>query len=131
MSSVEDFAKQLFRDAPASPNSIRLDIDVDTPSELFEVLLLIVTYGMKHWHGPRVDITQITAQQIERLQEYFLSFGMQFHLDKTPEPDLYMIDNKSYMNKSTLDQMTFTVAATGFLWIIRFSFALGVTPRWT
>ena len=131
MSSVEDFAEQLFRKSPGAANSINLDIDVNTPSELFEVLLLIVTYGMKRWYGPRIDISQISAHHLERLQEYFLSFGITLHIDKTVEPDVYMIDNKAYMEKTALEQMSFTVATNGFLWIIRFSFAVGTVPRWS
>jgi hypothetical protein len=129
MSSVEDFADQLFSKEPGSPGSVNLDIDVEKPSEFFEVLLLIVTHGMKKWYGPRIDITRISKVHLELLQEYFLSFGIAFKIDTQPEPNLYMIDNKAYLEKSKLDDMTFTVASSGSLWILHFAFAHGATAR--
>jgi hypothetical protein len=131
MSSVEEFAAQLFSREPRAPGAVNLDIDVDTPSEFFEVLLLIVTFGMKRWYGSKIDITQISTTHLTLLQEYFLSFGMTFDIDKVPEPNVYMIDNKAYLQKTKLDDMNFTVASNGYLWTLRFGFAIGVTPRWS
>jgi len=122
MDSVEEFAAQLFSSEPKAPGSVDLTFDVEDQSALFEVLLLIVTYGMKKWYGQRVDITQITEVHLKKLQEYFLSFNMNFLIDKIPEPGAYMIDNKSYTEKSRLEDMNFTVAANKHLWIIHFSF---------
>jgi hypothetical protein len=131
MSSVEEFAASLFSKEPGAPGSMSLDIDVETPPEFFEVLLLIVTAGMKRWYGDRIDITKISEAHLKRLQEYFLSFNITFRIDKQAEPDLYMIDNKAYLEKDKLDDMSFTVAANGSLWILRFGFAMGATPRWS
>jgi hypothetical protein len=98
MSSVEDFAEQLFSSAAGGAGSVSLDIDVETPSELFEVLLLIMTCGMKRWYGQRINIADVNIEHIKKLQEYFLSFGILLHVDVRAEPDIYALDNKEYIH---------------------------------
>ena len=130
MDSVESFARQLFRNDVKSPGSVALDVDVDTQSEFFEVLLLILTYGMKQWYGERINISDVSAEHMILLQKYFLSFGVVLHIDKQDEPAVYSIDNKSYLKKDTLDKMNFTVVAHGLLFTVWFSFMQGVSPKW-
>jgi len=130
MDSIDSFARQLFRQDPKAPGSVALDVDVDTQSEFFEVLLLILTYGMKQWYGERINISDVSAEHMILLQKYFLSFGVILHIDKQDEPSLYAIDNKEYLKKSSLDKMTFTVVAHGSLFTVSFSFAPGAAPKW-
>jgi hypothetical protein len=130
MGSVEDFARQLFNESPEQPGKLSLDVDVETPSEFFEVLLIIMTYGMKQWYGERINISEISTDHIVKLQQYFISFGVLLHVDKKDEPTVYYIDNKAYLEKDRLEDMIFTVAAHGSLYTVWFSFAPGVAPRW-
>lgn len=129
MSTVEDFAASLFNEEPKPRGSLNLEIDVDEPSELFEVLLLVMTCGMKKWYGDRINIADIDLEHVAKLQAYFLSFGIQLHLDRVDEPAAYMIDNKAYVEKKLLEEMTFSVAANKSLYTVRFSFAQGSTVR--
>jgi hypothetical protein len=130
MDSINEFARHVFNGSPGSPGSVALDIDVESPSEFFEVLLLIMTYGMKQWYGQRVDVADVSAEHIVKLQQYFASFGVVLHIDKKDEPDVYMIDNKAYLEKDKLDDMTFTIAANKSLFTIWFSLAPGSAPKW-
>ena len=130
MSSVKDFADSLFREEPKSRGTINLDIDVSEQSEFFEVLLLIMTYGMKKWYGDRINIGQIDLDRVALLQQYFLSFGVQLHLDRVDEPAVYMIDNSAYLQKRALADMTFSVAANKHIYTVRFAFAPGVDVKW-
>lgn len=130
MDSVESFARQLFRNDPKGAGSVALDIDVDTHSEFFEVLLLILTYGMKQWYGERINIYDVSAEHMIQLQKYFISFGVVLHIDKQDEPAVYSIDNKGYLQQKALEKMTFTVVAHGSLFTVRFSLAPGVAPKW-
>jgi hypothetical protein len=130
MDSVEDFARMLFRESPDKPGTVSLDVDVETPSEFFEVLLIIMTYGMKQWYGERINIADVSAEHLILLQKYFASFGVILHVDRVDEPSIYAIDNKEYLRKDTLDDMKFTVAAHNSLFTVRFSFAPGVAPKW-
>jgi hypothetical protein len=131
MSSVDDFCDSLFGSSPRPQGEIDLSIDIEKPSDYFEVLLLIMTNGMKRWYGPRINIGDISAEHIERLQEYFLSFGMLLKVDIEAEPDVYMIDNKMYLQKTRLDEMMFVVANARKLYKVHFAFAPGREPRWT
>jgi hypothetical protein len=130
MDSVESFARQLFKNDPKAPGSLSLDIDVDTQSELYEVLLIILTFGMKQWYGDRINISDVSAEHMLLLQQYFVSFGVVLHIDKTDEPTVYAIDNKEYLKKANLEQMKFMVAAHGSLFTVWFSFAHGAAPKW-
>jgi len=129
MSTVEEFATSLFSEDPKPKGTLNLDIDVNEPSEFFEVLLLIMTCGMKKWYGDRINIADIDLEHIALLQKYFHSFGVQIHLDRVDEPTVYMIDNQSYINETDLSKMTFSVAANGGLFTVWFSFAPGVDAR--
>jgi hypothetical protein len=131
MSSVEDFADQLFASPPGRQGTVNLDIDVNEPSELFEVLLLIMTQGLKKWYGARINIGDVAADHIVKLQEYFLSFGIHLVVDRVAEPGVYMIDNKAYLEKKKLEEMTFTVAANKHLYTVHFEFVPGVDVRWS
>jgi len=130
MSSVEDFARELFSEPPKARGSVALDIDVSEPSEFFEVCLIIMTEGMKKWYGQRINIADVSAAHMALLQEYFLSFGILLLLETVDEPDIYMIDNKAYVGKKNLGDMTFSVAAHKKLYTVRFIFAPGAEPRW-
>jgi hypothetical protein len=130
MDSIEDFARQIFNSSPGAPGTVALDVDVETPSEFFEVLLVIMTYGMKQWYGERINISDVSAEHMILLQKYFLSFGVVLHIDKKDEPDIYVLDNKAYREKDSLDAMTFTVAAHKSLFTVWFTFAPGAAPKW-
>jgi hypothetical protein len=124
MSSVEDFCEQLFSKEPEPSGTVDLSIDVGEPSEYFEVLLLIMTNGLKKWYGDRIDIANVSLKHIERLKEYFLSFGINIRIDNEEKPDIYIIDNKSYLHKTKLDDMSFTVEGPTTLYTVKFSFIL-------
>jgi len=130
MDSIEDFARHIFNGSPGAPGTVALDVDVETPSEFFEVLLVIMTYGMKQWYGERINISDVSAEHMIQLQKYFLSFGVVLHIDKKDEPDIYVLDNKAYREKDSLDAMTFTVAAHKSLFTVWFTFAPGAAPKW-
>lgn len=123
MSSVEDFCKELFSKDPERPGTVDLAIDVSEPSEYFEVLLLVMTNGLKKWCGDKINISQVMVSHIEKLKEYFISFGMNIHIDTEEKPHIYSIDNQSYLGKTILEDMKFTIEGPTSLYTIWFSFA--------
>jgi len=130
MDSVENSSRHLFSESPGLAGSVSLDVDVESPSEFFEVLLLIMTYGMQKWYGKRINIADVSTEHILLLQKYFLSFGVILHVDKNIEPSIYAIDNKEYCQKDNLNDMVFTVVAHKSLYSVYFSFAPGFAPKW-
>lgn len=131
MSSVDDFCNELFSKDPERAGSVDLSVDVNEPSEYFEFLLLVMTNGLKRWLGDRINIADVMKTHIEKLQQYFISFGMNIHLDTEEKPHIYSIDNKMYLNKTRLDDMKFTIESATHLYTVWFSFANGAKPRWT
>lgn len=124
MSSVEEFCDLLFSKEPESPGSVSLTIDVNDPSEYFEVLLLIMTNGLKKWYGEKINITSVSDKNILKLKEYFISFSINIHIDVEPKPDIYCIDNHEYLGKSKLEDMTFTVVGPESLYTVHFAFVV-------
>ena len=131
MSSVEEFCDQLFSKDPERPGTVDLSIVVSEPSEYFEVLLLIMTNGLKKWYGSRINIAEVMMTHIEKLKEYFISFGTNIHIDAEEKPDIYSIDNQAYLDKTRLDDMKFTIEGPTHLYTVWFSFANGSKPKWT
>jgi hypothetical protein len=130
MSSVDDFCDVLFSKDPEGPGKVDLTIDVNEASEFFEVLLLIMTNGLKKWYGQRINIGDVHITHIAKLKTYFISFGVIIDIVEEDKPDIYSIDNRSYLNKKDLDEMTFTVEGPAKLYTVKFRFAPGAAPRW-
>jgi hypothetical protein len=129
MSSVDDFCNELFSKDPERPGSVDLSVDVNEPSEYFEFLLLVMTNGLKRWLGDRINIADVMKTHIEKLKEYFVSFGMNIYLDIEEKPHIYSIDNKSYLNKTKLEDMKFTIESATHLYTVWFSFVTGAKGK--
>jgi len=130
MSSVDEFCDALFSKDPEGPGKVDLTIDVNEASEFFEVLLLVMTNGLKKWYGQRINIGDVDIKHIVKLKEYFISFGVNIDIAEEDKPDIYSIDNSAYLNKKYLDEMMFTVEGPAKLFTVKFSFAAGAAPRW-
>jgi len=79
MSSADKIAKMIFKKEPAKPCSISLAIEEDMDiKEIFEMLLMIFTEGMKILYGNsegKVDLNSLRENDFVKVQEYFKSFG--------------------------------------------------------
>jgi hypothetical protein len=79
MSSAEKIAKTVFKKEPAPPCSISFSIEEDMElKEIFEMLLMIFTEGMKILFADsddKVDLNSLREQDFIKVQEYFKSFG--------------------------------------------------------
>ena len=110
MSNIRDFVDNVFSSIPSDENSLKLEIETEDISSLFEALSLILTEGMKLHFGDKnnkVDISKLDEQNIQYMNEYFYSFGYQFIITNNlgtinssdPLSELYLnlkVDNKVY-----------------------------------
>ena len=110
MSNIIDFVDTVFSSIPGEENSLKLEIETDDISSLFEALSLILTQGMKLHFGDKnnkVDISKLDDHDIQYMNEYFYSFGYQFIITNNlgtinssdPLSELYLnlkVDNKVY-----------------------------------
>jgi hypothetical protein len=121
-SEVTQFVNSLLATSPRAPHSVHLDIDVDGDvAALFEVLLLTMTEMLKHWYEPPITISKISDVDLERMIDYFASFGIRFQLETAPEPPVLRIHNREYLQQSRLEQMKFQIAHENRLYTVRFS----------
>lgn len=119
---VQEFVKKLLKTSPAKKHSIQLEIDTDGDvCGLFEVLLMIMTDILKKWYPPPITIGKISDEDLLRLQDYFASFGIKLQLEIQPEIRATAISNRSYLQKTKLEDMTFQMSNDGKRYTVRFS----------
>jgi hypothetical protein len=116
------FCTMLLRDDPKPARSIHLELDTEDAAGLFECFLLFMSTALAKWYGKPVDLKKVTDLSMQRLAQYYASFGIQFMCIIAPEPDIYSINNKNYLNETSLDKMVFQATAAGKLYTIRFRF---------
>jgi hypothetical protein len=121
--SVE-FFNFILRTEPKAPRSIQLEIDVDDAQGMFEFFLMFMTHALAEWYGKPVNLANITEKKLIALSEYYASFGIRFKCVSEPEPDIYMLDNKKYLDETRLENMRFQAVSGGKLWTISFSMNL-------
>jgi hypothetical protein len=79
MSSAAEIAFKIFTSDPKEEESVSFGITEDMDlTEIFEMLLMIFTEGMKIKHGDdngKVDLNSLREKDFELFQKYFNSFG--------------------------------------------------------
>ncbi len=78
MSSAESIAKNIFTKEVKPPGTVAFTVDEDMSiKEIFEMLLMIFTEGMKILYGVdgKVDLNSLREQDFLKVQNYFKSFG--------------------------------------------------------
>jgi len=79
MSSASEIALKIFEGSPKSPGSISFGINDEMDlKEIFEMLLMVFTEGMKIRHGDendKVDLNSLREADFQKFQAYFVSFG--------------------------------------------------------
>lgn len=110
----DDFTIFLFSHPVKEPNSIKLELapperGVHIGLHIFQELLQIFTDGIKYFYSKddgKVDINNLTIDNIDLMKRYFLSIGFQLILDVfTPEnyvskPDVF--NDKSLIKENTM-----------------------------
>ena len=99
------------RNEPLEPKSVQLEIPLDNTKEMFEFLLHLFTESMKFKYsenGDTVDLKSCSISQMQKLNRYFMSFGLCFvykvyHMDQLDIGKNY--NNIKYPNKVDLEDM--------------------------
>jgi hypothetical protein len=124
MDNSKEFFELILRSDPKPPRSIQLEIDTEDAQGMFEFFLMFMTHALATWYGKPVDLSKVTEAKLLELVQYYASFGVRFKLVSEKEPDMYMLDNKKYLEEKRLDKMCFQAATGGKLWTISFSLNL-------
>jgi hypothetical protein len=78
MATAESIAKNIFSKPLKAPCTVAFTVDEDMNlKEIFEMLLMIFTEGMKILYGEngKVDLNARTEKDFIKVQDYFKSFG--------------------------------------------------------
>ena len=88
---ADDFTIFLFSHKPNEPNSIKLELDEPGKNKhiglhIFQQLLQIYVDGLKYLYGDgsnegKVNINDLTEENIELMKKYFISIGFHVILD--------------------------------------------------
>jgi hypothetical protein len=81
----DEFIQYLFSDSPKEKGEVKLELPLPEGSEkskniglhVFEQLLMILVDGLKYFYGEddKVDINKLTKEDIEKVNEYFVSMN--------------------------------------------------------
>ena len=124
MDSLE-IIRTIISEPPKPANSIQLEFsDIEnniTSKELFELLLMMFTEAMKVLYGEngRVELSKISRNNFNRINEYFNSFGFTINYEILPENDTTKID---YVEKKELKDYYMRLKSNNLLYIISFDF---------
>jgi len=107
----DDFTIFLFSHKPNKPNSIKLELDEPINNKhiglhIFQQLLQIFVDGLKYLYGDgsnegKVDINDLTEENINLMKQYFLSIGFHLILDIF-EPTNYISKPDIFMNHNLI-----------------------------
>ena len=119
-----EFFEMVLRTEPKAPGSIQIEIDTTDAQGMFEFFLMFMTHALASWYGRPVDLQKVTEAKLQRLAEYYASFGIRFMCISEPEPEVYMLNNKRYLDLTRLEDMCFQAVSGGKLWTVRFRMLL-------
>ena len=123
----DDFTIFLFSHPVKEPNTIKLELaqperDVHIGLHIFQELLQIFVDGLKYFYGQqsdkgdgKVDINNLTEENIDLMKRYFLSIGFQLILDiYTPDdyiskPDIFK-DHNLIKENTMLDEYFYEIS---------------------
>ena len=123
----DDFTIFLFSHPVKEPNTIKLELaqpekGVHIGLHIFQELLQIFVDGLKYFYGQqsdkgdgKVDINNLTEENIDLMKSYFLSIGFQLILDiYTPDdyiskPDIFK-DHNLIKENTMLDEYFYEIS---------------------
>ena len=102
----DDFINYIFSDSPKEKGEISLELPLLQDSErdkniglhVFEQLLMIFVDGLKYFYGEqgKVNINKLTKENIEKVNEYFLSMNYSVNLEVFKEINEYQFKFPDY-----------------------------------
>ena len=99
----QDFINYLFSDSPREKGEVKLELPLNEPGKNlglheFEQLLMIFVDGLKYFYSEngKVDIHKLNSEDIQKVNEYFLSMNYEVQLDIFPTMNEYIFKHPNY-----------------------------------
>lgn len=82
--NIEEFIEMVFFNPPRGRKQIVVSFQLDNMKQLFQELVSLTTEGMKilFGNGGKVNLSNVSPNDMKLLCDYFLSFGVQLHWRK-------------------------------------------------
>lgn len=112
MSSAEKIAKNIFTKDVKPPGSVCFSVDEDMDiKEIFEMLLMIFTEGMKILYAEedgRVNLNARTEKDFIKVQDYFKSMGFicNYKVYLPSQTSSINFESRKYTNMTITDKTT-------------------------
>ena len=98
-----EFIQYLFSDSPKEKGMIELELPLSEEGKniglhIFEQLLMIFVDGLKYFYGEngKVNINSLKKEDIEKVNEYFISMNYSVKLDYFPTMNEYQFKFPNY-----------------------------------
>lgn len=98
-----DFINYLFSHSPKEKGEVKLELPLNLPDKnlglhIFEQLLMIFVDGLKYFYGEndKVDINKLKKEDIQKVNEYFLSMNYEVNLEVYPTVNDYQFKYPNY-----------------------------------
>ena len=98
-----EFIQYLFSDSPKEKGMIELELPLSEEGKniglhIFEQLLMIFVDGLKYFYGEnnKVNINSLKKEDIEKVNEYFISMDYAVKLDYFPTMNEYQFKYPNY-----------------------------------
>ena len=121
---IYEIAKYIFSKNPQGSNSIQLIFEKDDLEHCYQELLILFTEGMKILYGDkngRVNLQNLSESQMNRVQEYFKSFGIELLYTIEEYNSLKMYGEKEI--KTELKDYIFRLKCENQVYSISFTFS--------
>ena len=99
----QEFINYLYSNPPKSNGAVKLELPLNEPDKNlglheFEQLLMIFVDGLKYFYGEndKVDINKLTKEDIQKVNNYFLSMNYEINLEIFPTLNEYIFKHPNY-----------------------------------
>ena len=100
----DEFIQYLFSSEPKDKGTIQLESPLEDKNKnihlhIFEQLLMIFVDGLKYFHGDnngKVTISNLTKEDIEKVNQYFISMNYKVNLEVFPTINEYQFKYPNY-----------------------------------
>lgn len=134
----DDFTIFLFSSKPKEKKTIKLELneplkDIKLSLHIFQELLMIFTAGMKYLFSNgtgKLNIDEITDENIKLMDEYFMSFGFNIILEVFTIKDYlsnmkipnYFVDKNLINDDTHIKDIYYEMTSNGKIYRISFNF---------
>jgi hypothetical protein len=126
---LDNFVEKIFTCSIKPKNTYNLQVDITNIKDLFEMLLMVFTKGMKILYGNNgvVVLKNISETQLYKMKDYFLSIGYKLNIQIYNEieyasKNIIKYSNYNINNKTKLSELVLPFKSENIVYIISFDF---------